>query len=182
MADKSPPSNLSRAAFLQGGWRKDKALIRPPWSKDESEFVATCNSSCQACADACPEKIIIIGRGKYPHIDFSQGECTFCEQCLDACDYSALDKHGAREPWTHKAVIKLDQCITQQSVVCRSCSENCDVAAIKFHPTVGGVSAPELTSDLCNGCGACMSVCPSNAIFINALDDVDQGKKDKKGL
>jgi len=182
MVDKSHPSNLSRAAFLQGAWRKDKTLIRPPWAQDESDFISNCNSNCQACADACPEKIIVIGRGKYPHIDFSQGECTFCEQCVEACDYDALAKQDDSEPWTHKATIKMEQCITQQSVVCRSCSENCEVAAIKFQPTLGGVSAPELNSDQCNGCGACISVCPSNAIFISTLDDVDQGTTGEKGL
>jgi len=173
MTDKA--SSLSRSAFLQGAWRKGQTLIRPPWAQDERDFIANCKSSCHGCVDACPEKIIVIGRGKYPHIDFSQGECTFCEQCLDACDYDALVKQENSEPWTHKAVITMQQCITQQGVVCRSCSEMCEVAAIKFHPTIGGVSAPEFNSDICNGCGACLSVCPSNAIFIQALDDVDQG-------
>lgn len=170
MADKpKSPSSLSRAAFLQGAWRKDKALIRPPWAKDESEFISKCDSACQACADICPEKIITIGRGNYPQVDFSKGECTFCEQCVDACRYDALEKQSDRQPWTHKAVISMEQCITQQSVVCRSCSEMCDVGAINFHPTLGGVSTPELNSDLCNGCGACISVCPSNAILIRSL-------------
>jgi len=173
MTDKASP--LSRAAFLQGAWRKDQTLIRPPWAKEESDFIAHCDSSCQACSNACPEKIIVIGRGKYPHIDFSQGECTFCEQCVDACDYDALVKQGDGKPWIHKAVIKMDQCITQQSVVCRSCSEMCEVAAIKFTPVIGGVSSPELNSDLCNGCGACINVCPSKALFIQSLDDIDQG-------
>jgi len=176
MVDKSKLDKLSRAAFLQGTWRKGKTLIRPPWAQDESDFTSKCDSSCQACVDACPEKIIVIGRGKYPQIDFSKGECTFCEWCVDACNYDALVKQPESEPWTYKAVIDMEQCITQQSVVCRSCSEMCEVAAIKFHPVVGGVSSPELKSDLCTGCGACISVCPSNAVFIQPFDDIDQGE------
>jgi len=182
MTDKSSSTNLSRAGFLQGAWRKDKALLRPPWAKDESEFISKCDSTCHACVDACPEKIIVIGRGKYPQIDFSKGECTFCEQCVDACQYGALVKQPDSDPWNYKAVINMEQCITQQGVVCRSCSENCEVVAIKFYPVIGGVSPPELNTDLCNGCGACLSVCPSKALFIQPFDDVDQGEIGVNGL
>jgi len=37
-----------------------------------------------------------IDRGKYPHIYFIQGECTFCEQCVDS-----LAKQYGSEPWIH---------------------------------------------------------------------------------
>lgn len=174
MVDKSKLNKLSRAAFIQGAWTQSKSVIRPPWSVDESIFLSKCKTSCNSCVSVCPEKIIVIGRGKYAQIDFSKGECTFCEQCLDSCNYGALEKQDdSSTPWTHKAVIKMKQCITQQSVVCRSCSEMCEVAAITFYPVIGGVSSPELNTDICNGCGACINICPSNAIFIESLD-VDQ--------
>ncbi|NOQ93287.1 MAG: ferredoxin-type protein NapF [Methylophaga sp.] len=182
MAERSHSSRLSRSAFLQGAWREDKMLIRPPWATDEGDFLSSCDSRCKSCVDACPEKIIVIGRGNYPHIDFSKGECTFCEQCVDSCNYHALVKQPDGQPWLHKAVINMDKCITQQSVVCRSCSEMCEAVAIKFHPVVGGVSSPELNSDLCNGCGACISVCPTTALFISPLDDVDQGALGENSL
>ncbi len=182
MVDKTSSSPLSRTAFLRGDWRKGKTLIRPPWAKQESDFISKCDSSCRACVDACPEKIIVIGRGKYPQIDFSKGECTFCEHCVDSCNYDALEKLDSGQAWTHKAVINMDQCITQQSVVCRSCSEICETAAIQFKPVIGGVSSPELSTDLCNGCGACIKVCPSNALSIFAFDDIDQGEITESSL
>ncbi len=165
MDDKNQAHKLSRSDFLRGSWGKSDYLIRPPWSLEETNFISQCNNQCKACADACPEKIITIHRG-YPKINFSNGECTFCEQCVEACDYDALVKYDGYAPWLHKAAIHMEQCITSQSVVCRSCSETCEVTAIKFQPTLGGVSAPNLDNTICNGCGACISVCPSTAIYI----------------
>jgi len=175
MTDKSKAASLSRSSFLQGRWNKHQTLLRPPWAVDEAVFMEHCANQCDACRDACPEKIIVIGRGHYPHIDFSQGECTFCQQCVDSCQYGALDYQQGSTPWNYKAAISQEQCITQKSVVCRSCSENCDAEAILFHPQLGGVSSPDLKQELCTGCGACVQVCPTKAVSILTLIDPDQG-------
>ncbi len=161
-------TTISRAAFLQGQWKQ--LPIRPPWSITEAKFLSACISECRSCEQACPENIIMLGRGRYPYVDFTKGECTFCERCVDACKYSALEKSVNRQPWHVKAMINMDSCITSQQVVCRSCEESCEVTAITFTPKLGGVASPALHTEDCTGCGACISVCPSQAITTQNTD------------
>jgi ferredoxin-type protein NapF len=40
----------------------------------------------------------------------------------------------------------------------------CDAGAIRFKPTLGGVTSPALDLSLCTGCGACVAPCPTQAI------------------
>jgi len=164
-------TNISRASFLQGQWKQSP--IRPPWSSVEEEFLSSCTTSCNACEKACPENIIVLGRGRYPYVDFTKGECTFCERCVDTCESGALDKNVNEHPWQIKAIINMDACITSQQVVCRSCEESCDAAAITFSPKLGGVSTPKMNIENCTGCGACIRVCPSQAITIQQNNDPD---------
>ncbi len=56
-------------------------------------------------------------------------------------------------------------CLSFEGVACRICGEHCDAGAIRFHPRVGGAALPEVTAD-CNGCGACVEVCPAAAISL----------------
>ncbi|EBZ8115558.1 4Fe-4S dicluster domain-containing protein, partial [Salmonella enterica subsp. enterica serovar Typhi] len=36
--------------------------------------------------------------------------------------------------------------------------------AITFRPTLSGIYQPQLDSQACNGCGACVAICPVSAI------------------
>lgn len=56
-------------------------------------------------------------------------------------------------------------CLSLKGVACRICGEHCDAGAIRFRPRVGGRARPEVTAD-CNGCGACVGVCPAAAISL----------------
>jgi len=47
--------------------------------------------------------------------------------------------------------------------MCFSCKDPCMVDAIKFL----GLFRAEIDNDICNGCGFCLSVCPTNAISFN---------------
>ncbi len=161
-------SNMTRAQFLRGGWGSNKqAVIRPPWSVSEESFTDLCNR-CGACIDACPEKIIASGSGKFPMVDFQKGECSFCQECVKACQYHAFTALSEK-PWDIKAEIK-DHCLSKIGVVCQSCSEVCDNNAIHFSLQMGGVPDISLDSAQCNGCGACVSICPKSAIKISIVE------------
>lgn len=67
-------------------------------------------------------------------------------------------------PRVPKAEISAD-CLSLKGVACRICGEHCDSGAIRFHLRVGGTPLPEVTAD-CNGCGACVGVCPATAISL----------------
>jgi ferredoxin-type protein NapF len=60
----------------------------------------------------------------------------------------------------------LDSCLSQKGIVCRSCSDACESAAIRFHLKTGGRSTPHVNVSQCNGCGECLAVCPNKAVSI----------------
>ncbi|MEK7990843.1 MAG: ferredoxin-type protein NapF [Thiotrichaceae bacterium] len=151
-------TTFSRMQLLRGKHH----VIRPPWTKPEAEFIENC-SRCHACLEQCPEHIIIKGRGSFPEIDFSKGECTFCEHCAVACPTTAISKANTQIPWTLKIQIN-HTCLAQQNVVCITCGEFCNDSAIRFPPKLGGIAHPELNFEQCTGCGACFAVCPTQAI------------------
>ncbi|WP_265947046.1 ferredoxin-type protein NapF [Dechloromonas sp. A34] len=156
--------DASRRGFLRGRPRP-QAEIRPPWALPEEGFIDRC-TRCNDCLKACPQKILVIGDGGYPTVDFSHAECTFCGDCVAACQPRALMRlDNAALPWQRKAFIS-DACLARQGVECRICGDFCDVRAIRFMPRLGGSPLPEIDSELCTGCGACVAPCPSRAIAI----------------
>jgi len=156
---------INRSEFLRGDIQGRNRPIRPPWSIPEIEFRDRC-TSCGDCLTACPTSIIEYGRGKLPIINFNNGECLFCGDCLKACDNKALVENTEQPPWINKASINEKNCLAYKAVECRACQDPCEARAIKFLAIAGNISKPHLDTDLCNGCGACYSVCPTLAISI----------------
>lgn len=52
------------------------------------------------------------------------------------------------------------------NVVCRTCGDACEAAAIRFRPRLGGAALPEVDGEKCTGCGACVAPCPAAAITL----------------
>ncbi|AKH22061.1 hypothetical protein AAY24_05060 [Sedimenticola thiotaurini] len=145
--------------------------FRPPWSVPEIDFIDLCDG-CGHCITACPDKLIVVGRGKLPRMDFSRGGCDFCMACVSACKTGALVEavQSDQLPWKIKALIQ-PGCLSLQAVICRSCGEVCDERAIRFTPEPGGVARPSLSTDSCTGCGACFSVCPIQAVTLSSTNE-----------
>lgn len=164
---------LPRRQFLRGKFltalqsEKEKKQgfngIRPPWAADETEFVAGC-ARCGDCVQACETKVLIVGAGGFPEIDFTRAECTFCKGCATVCRQPVFRSFD--EPaWTHKIEIQ-SVCLAFRGVECRSCEDNCKSRAIRFKREIGGIAKPQVNLQTCNGCGACLSVCPVSAVKI----------------
>lgn len=159
-------AQVNRMQFLRGDFKGKEMPIRPPWAIDENLFTDIC-TSCGECIAQCPTHIIRPARANFPVIDFSAGECLFCEQCIDVCKPHALLKTKQNNtPWSIKVSINDDICIAHQGVECRSCFDPCETRAILMPPRQGGISVPVISTDNCTGCGACFSVCPVQAITI----------------
>ncbi len=158
--------NINRAQFLRGDIGGSRQGIRPPWSKSEALFTDLCER-CGDCLTVCPQQILVKGSGGFPTVDFSRGPCTFCRACVEACRHHAFDTplEDDASAWALEVSIN-DSCLSLRGIVCRSCGDACDTAAIRFQLKTGGRSAPQVIDHLCTGCGECFAVCPSRAISI----------------
>ncbi|TBR42498.1 ferredoxin-type protein NapF [Marinomonas agarivorans] len=157
-------ANPARRQLLLGK-QPDSPQLRLPWVTDEANFLEHC-TQCEECVKVCETNIIQHDQAGYPYINFQHDECTFCQQCIDVCDQTfflpALERDSTK-PWSMKLVIT-DQCFALNHIFCQSCQDVCEPQAIRFYYKNAGTPAPNLATDQCHQCGACVSVCPSNAI------------------
>jgi ferredoxin-type protein NapF len=158
--------NINRAQFLRGDLRGARQGVRPPWAKPESLFTDLCQR-CGDCISRCPEGILVQDTGGFPIVDFSLGACTFCGACIESCRHQAFEppRHKDDPAWQLEVSIT-EPCLSLKGIVCRSCADTCESAAIRFHLKTGGRSEPQVIDRLCTGCGECYAVCPSRAISI----------------
>lgn len=142
---------------------------RLPWLMSEAQFIDDC-TRCGRCVDACKPAIIVNADGGYPKVDFNSGECTFCGDCRQACPEPLFNQQASAKPWGNVAQINA-QCLTAAQVECRSCGDHCQPQAIRFRLISGAVAQPQLSTQDCTGCGACISICPTGAISITAMTE-----------
>lgn len=117
---------------------------------------------CAECVRRCPEHILIDGSGGFPEMDFSQGGCTFCGECRQVCEPGALAL--SVDPPVSWQVGVGGGCLATRGVMCRSCADECEERAIVFRLVPGGRAEVNVMAQACNGCGACIRLCPVDAI------------------
>lgn len=155
---------LSRRSLLFGRTATADSTLRPPWAIDAGLFASLC-THCDACVRACPEQVLLRDGDGLPRFDPARGECTFCGDCVQACESGALQATVA-PPWELRARVQ-DGCLPAHGVVCASCREVCPESAIRVLP--GGRGAAMVDAERCSGCGACVGICPAQAITLSHL-------------
>jgi len=138
--------------------------IQPPWSCDSEKFQSLCDG-CGDCIAACENSILALNKNGYPQVDFTHGSCNFCGACAESCPQGALNYEPSLPPWDLHVQIN-SKCLTKNNVICSSCVEQCDKEAIEIPRIIEQEKAPRVLTDLCDGCGACLKVCPVHAIDI----------------
>jgi ferredoxin-type protein NapF len=146
------------------------SVIRPPGALNEADFIDVC-TRCNACVETCEENIIVRGDGGFPELSFKDRGCTGCKDCLDACEPKAL-LNGANL-WPLGQLVLKDNCLAKNNVTCQSCKDACDVLAITF-PMTAATPKPQINTDLCTGCGECVSVCPVDSISIEPVANLER--------
>lgn len=142
-----------------------KSLIRPPGAIGDEEFFAKCDG-CGACVTSCPQEIVMIGDDGQASVRFSANGCVFCGRCADVCDRGAIvstKNYSQHWPWQARIT---QNCLEAKGVMCRGCEASCEHESIRFRPALGGKSTVSIQSDICTGCGFCVSSCPVGAIEI----------------
>jgi len=120
---------------------------------------------CGICREACRSGLIDVALGRLPSVRFDNGGCSFCGACANACPEDLFDRD--RPAWSLIARVE-GPCLTLPVATCGLCETVCDPAAIRLTVTGGGATLAAIDADRCNGCGACVSVCPTNAIAMDA--------------
>lgn len=156
-------SSLTRRALLTG--RRQNQVSPPGFLGEKPELCR----DCAICAEHCPTSIIVTSEYG-PRVDFARGECTFCGECRTHCPSGdALFAPVARFPH----IIDIGEaCLPRGGVDCQACRDACPTSAIRFRPRLGGPFLPELDASACTGCGACVVVCPVNAVSIAPMKEM----------
>jgi ferredoxin-type protein NapF len=106
-----------------------------------------------------------------PRLDFAKGECVFCGDCADACPEPVF---ATGRPARFEHVVRVsDSCLAMLGVACMTCRDACPSNAIRARPRIGAPFLPEVQSESCTGCGACIAPCPVGAISVVTKEGVE---------
>ncbi len=158
--------------------------IMPPGAKNLNHFNAHC-TGCQLCVSKCPMQVLKPASLQYgisgimqPHLEFSTHVfCTYeCNICSEVCPTRALEKLKMEDKKLTQigiAKFRKNMCVVYTDEKdCGACSEHCPTQAVHMIPYKNGLTIPEVTDDLCIGCGGCESICPvrpHQAIYVEGV-------------
>ena len=166
-------ANPSRRRLFKGR-TKTQQYLRLPWIINEAVFTAKC-TQCQDCLNACETNIIVRDEQGFPKVDFTQGECTFCNKCQQVCEQPLfidrlLEENKKIKPWPTDLSIS-NKCLAKAEIFCQSCRDVCESNAIKFSYIKAGkissIPQPEIVENDCTQCGACITSCPQDALHFD---------------
>ncbi|MDD4992913.1 MAG: 4Fe-4S binding protein [Paludibacter sp.] len=176
--------------------KKDSILSRkpimPPGAQNINHFNAHC-TGCQLCVTKCPMQVLKPASLEYgisgitqPHLVFATHIfCTYdCNICSSVCPTGALQPIAMEQKKLTQigvAKLRIDMCeVITHETDCGACSEHCPTQAVHMIPYKNGLTKPEVTEDLCIGCGGCESICPVRpyqAIYVEGSQTQAKAKK-----
>ncbi|MCB9253578.1 MAG: 4Fe-4S binding protein [Bdellovibrionaceae bacterium] len=180
-----------------------KKLIRPPMSREERDFLASC-IRCTECVKACPTGILKSAGLEHgiralwsPVMVSSEGYCQEgCHACSEACPTDAIMKYPLEQKYAYKAgtaVFESNRCISYtENKFCNECVKACPTDAISVlkgwePPGSQGADFPapsglvptrplRVVYERCVGCGACEYECNKIVFGDPAMKNTSQGR------
>ena len=159
---------LAASPLIQASGNSSFRFLRPPGSKDEKDFAATC-IRCGKCGEICPNRCI-----KYlgmengiesldtPYIVPREQACILCMKCGDVCPTGAIESVPREmNPILEKVdmgVARVDRtlCLSWQGKTCGVCYRACPLQDVAIR--IGRLEQPHVL-DGCVGCGLCERSC-----------------------
>ena len=163
-----------------------KSAILPPGAGSEEEFLARC-TGCGLCIANCRGGCLQPAADEYgwrgfmlPTMKFAgtnPGKCEYeCHKCTAICPTGALKKMNIKEKKLCRigmAAFAPNQCLAyMDGEPCGACAEHCPTGALKMVPGPHKTATiPQVTGELCIGCGNCQYACPvtPQAIIVKAV-------------
>lgn len=158
--------------------------IMPPGAQNIEHFNTHC-TGCQLCVSKCPMQVLKPSFLEYglsgvlqPHLKFSTHvfcsfECTICSEVCPTNALQTLKLEQKKRTQIGVAKFRRDMCVVYTDEKdCGACSEHCPTQAVHMIPYKNGLTIPEVTEDLCIGCGGCESICPVKpyeAIYVEGV-------------
>ena len=153
--------------------------LRPPGAADELTMRALC-VRCGSCVRACPAAILhpdltppdLTGL-LLPVVRFKTGHCLDdCARCGEACPSGAIACLPVAEKNERKiglAIVEHEACLLSREIECGVCAAVCKRGAIFQDFSKDSYTASiRIDAERCNGCGACLAICPPRAITVVA--------------
>ncbi|NOZ04005.1 MAG: hypothetical protein GXO92_05295 [FCB group bacterium] len=165
-------NRYSRKEFLRLFWHGNAASDRhvfPPYRSLTPGRDELCRSCPGHCATACPEGIIIKKNKEKPYLNVSNGGCTFCEACAEACQPEVLVKSAPAEI-QGRIVLDQGKCLAWNGTICQNCLDACEDQALEFDVLFN----PVVLEDRCTQCGFCVRPCPVEALVLTPVQPTEK--------
>lgn len=179
-------AGFAASKMLKNSSPYKKDAILPPGAGSEEEFLGRC-TGCGLCIANCRGGCLQPASDEYgwrgfmlPVMKFSgthPGKCEYeCSKCTAICPTGALKPMSLKEKKLCRigmANFEPKQCLAYiDGEPCGACAEHCPTGALKMVPGPHKTATvPQVTADLCIGCGNCQYACPvtPQAIIIKAV-------------
>ena len=159
------------------GIRDNRIPMSPPGSISHKNLLQHC-TACHLCVSKCPSHVLKPAGMEYglggilqPVMNFDDGFCNYdCNLCSQICPTGAIKPLTVEQKHITQpghVVFNKDICVVNVNrTSCGACAEHCQVQAIHMVPFEGGLTIPEVHTELCVGCGGCEFICPVKAVHI----------------